>query len=211
MMMLPALRRFSSCERGATAAEFTLVLPLALLFLFGIIDVGRLMWTLNSAEKATQMGARAAVVSNFVPGGLAATNYGTTLGQGAVIPDTVFGAVSCTKPTSAVICGCPPQYSAPCPTLTPINTGTFDDIVARMRGVAPTILTRDVEIVYSNSGLGYAGDPNGADVAPLVTVRAVGIGFTPLLFQFFGASFSLPTVSASLTMEDGDGPVGDSN
>lgn len=208
MKIFSALRRFSSCERGATAAEFTLVLPLALLFLFGIIDVGRLMWTLNSAEKATQMGARAAVVSSFVPGGLATTNYGTTLGQGAVIPTTSFGAARCSKPATAVTCTC---STTPCPTLTPINTGTFDDIVARMRGIAPTILPRDVEIVYSNSGLGYAGDPNGADVAPLVTVRAVGIDFTPLLFQFFGASFSLPTVSASLTMEDGDGPVGESN
>ncbi len=208
MIIFPALRQFPKCERGATAAEFTLVLPLALLFLFGIIDVGRLMWTLNSAEKATQMGARAAVVSSFVPGGLADTNYGTTLGQGAVIPTTSFGAAQCSKPTTTVTCTC---ATTPCPTLTPINTGTFDDIVARMRGVAPTILPRDVEIVYSNSGLGYAGDPNGADVAPLVTVRAVGIDFTPLLFQFFGASFSLPTVSASLTMEDGDGPVGESN
>lgn len=201
-------RNFKNCERGATAAEFALVLPLALLFLFGIIDVGRLMWTLNSAEKATQMGARAAVVSTFVPGGLAATNYGTTLGQGAVIPTTTFGAARCSKPANAVSCTC---TTTPCPTLTPINATTFDDIVVRMRGVAPTIAPNDVQITYSNSGLGYAGDPNGPDVAPLITVSAVGIDFTPLLFQFFGVSFSLPTISASLTMEDGDGPVTESN
>lgn len=184
------------------------MLPLALLFLFGIIDVGRLMWTLNSAEKATQMGARAAVVSSFVPGGLATTNYGTSLGQGAVIPVSTFGAASCSKPADAVSCTC---TVTPCPTLTPINSTTFDDIVVRMRGVAPTIAPSDIQITYSNSGLGYAGDPNGPDVAPLITVSAVGIDFTPLLFQFFGVSFALPTVSASLTMEDGDGPVTESN
>lgn len=199
----------SACQRGATAAEFALVLPIVLLFLFGIIDVGRLMWTLNTAEKATQMGARAAVVSTFVPGGLAATNFGTTLGQGAPITTTQFVSTTCVKPNNAVTCTCP--NGAPCPTLTPVNGGTFDAIVTRMRGVAPTIAPSDVQIVYSNSGLGYAGDPNGADVAPLVTVRAVGIDFTPLLFQFFGTSFALPTVSASLTMEDGDGPVSESN
>jgi hypothetical protein len=208
MKMLAFPRLFGVCQRGATAAEFTLVLPLVLLFLFGIIDVGRLMWTLNSAEKATQMGARAAVVSTFVPGGLAATNYGTTLGQGAAIPTTSFGAARCVKPANTVTCAC---LTTPCPTLTPVNGGTFDEIVARMQGVAPAIATNDVEIIYSNSGLGYAGDPNGADVAPLVTVSAVGIDFTPLLFQFFGTSFSLPTISASMTMEDGDGPVGESN
>lgn len=207
-MRISVLKHFSNCQRGATAAEFTFVLPIALLFLFGIIDVGRLMWTLNSAEKATQMGARAAVVSSFVPGGLAETNYGATLGQGATIPTTTFGAASCSKPTTTVACTCP---TAPCPALEPINGGTFDDIVARMRGVAPAIAPSDVQITYSNSGLGYAGDPNGPDVAPLITVSAVGIDFTPILFQFFDISFSLPTVSASLTMEDGDGPVSESN
>lgn len=204
-----SLRTFKFCQQGATAAEFALVLPLMLLFLFGIIDVGRLMWTLNSAEKATQMGARAAVVSTFVPGGLADTNYGLTLGQGAPVTTAQFVSTTCVKPANTVSCTCP--SGAPCPTLTPFNTGTFDAIVQRMQGIAPAIAPSDVEIVYSNSGLGYAGDPNGADVAPLVTVRAVGIDFTPLLFQFFGASFSLPTVSASLTMEDGDGPVSESN
>jgi Flp pilus assembly protein TadG len=204
MLSLP----FRACQRGATAAEFALVLPVVLLFLFGIIDVGRYMWTLNTAEKATQMGVRAAVVSTFVPGGLADINYGTTLGQGAVIPTSTFGATSCTKPANTVTCTC---ITAPCPTLTPVNGGTFDAIVARMHGVAPAIAPDDVTIVYSNSGLGYAGDPNGPDVAPLVTVSATGIAFTPLLFQFFGASFSLPTISASMTMEDGDGPVAESN
>lgn len=203
-----ALKPLTNCQRGATAAEFSLVLPIALLFLFGIIDVGRLMWTLNSAEKATQIGARAAAVSTLVPGGLAATNYSMTLGQGAAIPVTIFGAARCSKPANAVSCAC---TSTPCPTLTPINSTTFDDVVARMRSVAPTIAPDDVEITYSNSGLGYAGDPNGPDVAPLITVSAVGIDFTPLLFQFFGVSFSLPTISASLTMEDGDGPVSESN
>lgn len=206
--MRRASQYFTKCQQGATAAEFALVLPVALLFLFGIIDVGRLMWTLNTAEKATQMGARAAVVSTFVPGGLADTNYGITLGQGAEIPTTAFGAAKCSKATTTVACTC---STTPCPTLAPINSATFDAIVTRMRGVAPSILANNVEITYSNSGLGYAGDPNGADVAPLVTVRASGVRFTPLLFQFFGASFALPTASASLTMEDGDGAVGESN
>jgi len=56
--------------RGGSAAEFALVLPLLLIFLFGIIDVGRLMWTWNRAEKATQMGVRYAVVTDPVPEGL---------------------------------------------------------------------------------------------------------------------------------------------
>ncbi len=61
-----------------------MVLPLLILFLFGIIDVGRYMWTLNQVEKATQMGARMAVVTNMVPGGLAAQNYGSDPRPGRV-------------------------------------------------------------------------------------------------------------------------------
>ena len=55
-------------ERGASAAEFALVLPLLLLLLFGIIDAGRLAWEFNRAEKATQVGARVAVVTDPIPG-----------------------------------------------------------------------------------------------------------------------------------------------
>ena len=55
------LSRLKNAELGATAAEFAMVLPIVILFLLGTIDVGRLMWTWNKAEKATQFGARYAV------------------------------------------------------------------------------------------------------------------------------------------------------
>lgn len=207
---MPAVNRyFYRCNSGAAAAEFALVLPVFLLFLLGIIDVGRFMWTLNTAEKATQMGARAAVVSNFVAGGLFTADYSATLGQGAPITTDDFGAASCKMDDGTLQCDC---LTAPCPaTLTPTNTATFDAIVTRMSGIAPIIGANNVEIVYTNSGLGYAGDPNGADIAPLVTVSANNLTFTPLIFQFFGASFSMPTISATLTMEDGQGAVEHAN
>jgi TadE-like protein len=193
----------NNCE-ASTAAEFALVLPILILFLLGIIDVGRTMWLINTAEKATQIGARMAVVTDMVPGGLYAENYGATLGQGAAIPLTSFGAARCNKPATTVSCDC---LTTPCPTLTPLDAPAFDAIVTRMRQISSIIGASNVEIVYANSGLGYAGDPNGADVAPLVTVTARNLSFTPLLFQIFGASFALPPVSASLTMEDGAGTV----
>ncbi len=211
--MSAAQRPFLRCNSGASAAEFALVLPLLLLFLLGIIDVGRYMWTLNTAEKATQMGARAAVVSNFVPTGLSTKEYGAVLGQGAPIPLTQFDRVQCSKSGSTVSCNCPTGHTAPavCSTLGSPDSATFNAIVTRMRAIAPAISESNVRINYVNSGLGYAGDPNGADVAPLVTVSASNIAFTPLIFQFFGASFSMPTISATLTMEDGQGAVAFAN
>ena len=188
-------------ERGATAAEFAMVLPLLLLFLFGIIDVGRLMYTWNEAEKATQMGARMAVVTDMVPGGLAAMDYSTSLGQGVPVPTTTFGSASCTKPSSGVTCSC----TGNCPTLTPYNGTAFDNIVTRMKVFLPDLTAANVAIDYTNSGLGFSGDPNGADVAPLVTVRIVNMKFQPLTLLLFGAAFDMPEFRAALTLEDGSG------
>ena len=58
------------CEKAASAAEFALVLPLLLILLFGTIDAGRFLWAMNRAEKATQMGARYAIVTDPVSTGL---------------------------------------------------------------------------------------------------------------------------------------------
>ncbi|HET6942701.1 MAG TPA: TadE/TadG family type IV pilus assembly protein [Sphingomicrobium sp.] len=182
---------------GATAAEFGMVLPLLILLLLGIIDAGRYMWAVNKLEKATQMGARTAVVTDLIPTGLATANFGTSLGQGATIPTASFGEASC----SSSACTC----SGTCPTLTPYDAAAFQRIATRIKLIAPMISDSNITVVYTNSGLGYAGDPNGPDVAPIVTVRVSGVPFTPLIFQFFGGQLAFPTESASLTLEDGAG------
>jgi hypothetical protein len=186
---------------GAIGAEFALVSPILLLFLLGIVDVGRYMWEVNQLEKATQIGARMAVVTDMVPTDLANTNFGSTLGQGAEIPTSAFGGLHCEKPSGTVQCSCDSNCSGIGMTA---NATAFDAIVTRMAQIAP-IAAENVTVTYTNSGLGYAGDPNGSDVAPIVTVRAHDVTFVPLIFEFFGASTKLPAESASLTLEDASG------
>jgi len=70
----------------------------------------------------------------------------------------------------------------------------------------PELQANDVEIIYSPSGLGYAGNPNGPDLAPLVTVRLSGVPFQPMIFLALG-SIPLPVVRSSLTFEDGQGSL----
>ncbi len=60
------IRKLLIDRTAASAVEFALVLPLLLIFLLGIIDVGRWMWVNNKAQKAAQMGARFAVVTKPV-------------------------------------------------------------------------------------------------------------------------------------------------
>ena len=195
-------------NRASSAAEFALVLPLLIIFLLGIIDVGRLMWTWNRAEKATQMGVRYAVATDMVPNGLASYSFVVNggLSQGDAIPESSFGGASCYLDAGAVKCDC----TGTCSGITLIDSGSdaltaFNNIVSRMRLFMPQITASSVQIDYGYSGLGYAGDPNGSDVSPLITVRIKDMTFTPTLSQVFGVTIPLPGFSAALTMEDGQG------
>src|SRR4029450_13631321 len=97
-MMRPITRLVKSTS-GAGAAEFALTLPLFLLLLFGVIDAGRFMYEFNRAEKATQVGARVAIVTNVLSSGLRDEDYagqnigGTTLAPGDRIPAAALGTV----------------------------------------------------------------------------------------------------------------------
>ena len=199
------LRRLGLCNSGSTAAEFALTLPLLLIFILGIIDAGRLAWEYNRTEKATQVGARVAVVTNSFPSGLVSEDYvskvvgGVTLTQGDRIPATALGDLKCTR----TACTC---ATAPCPsTVGTIDTTTFDNVLLpRMQYMNPRIKAANVELHYTGSGLGYAGDPNGMQIAPIVTVKLTQMTFTPIT-TFLFASVNLPDFSTSLTAEDASG------
>lgn len=205
------IARFARDTHASSAAEFALVLPLLLIFLFGMIDVGRLMWTWNRAEKATQMGVRYAVVTDMVPNGLAAYSFvnGSTITQGDAIPESAFGGASCVINAGAVSCSC--KTGATCPSPLVSNSAdaltAFDNIVNRMRLFMPEIASTNVTVDYDYSGLGYAGDPNGPDVAPLVKVSLKQMTFQPTILMLFRSTIPLPSFSAALTMEDGQGTV----
>jgi Flp pilus assembly protein TadG len=187
------LRRLDSS--GASAAEFALVLPLLMLFIFGIIDAGRFLWEFNRAEKATQMGVRYAAVTDMVPATLATQNFALLNGipGGDPVPTSEFDTTSCDTTT----CTNGWCYSAT----------AFDNIVTRMNYMYPAITDSNVTVEYKNVGLGYAGDPTGPDVAPLVTVRLRNMTFQPVVGLIFGLSINMPDFAAGMTLEDGTGTV----
>jgi Flp pilus assembly protein TadG len=49
-------------RKGAAVVEFALVVPLVLLLLWGIVDIGRAFYTLNNLASAVREGARSAAV-----------------------------------------------------------------------------------------------------------------------------------------------------
>ena len=196
------MRALLNDRSGASAAEFAMGLPLLLILIFGTIDAGRWMWMNNQAEKATQMGARFAVVSNYVSSAIGDSYVGLCsppLTQGDPVPADCFTKVTCTSS------GC--------------DSGTFDStaftaVYDRMQDHLPQLTPENVTIEYSPSGPGYAGNPysiydadgnllhKAADVAPLVTVNLSSLQFQPMVCMVFLCSFNLPSATTTLSSED---------
>lgn len=197
------MSRLLQDRTAASAAEFALVLPLLLLLLLGMIDAGRWLWTYNRGEKAVQMGVRFAVVTDPVTSGLNSSYLGVGgLTQGDAIPASDFGKVTCTgggtvaSPT--VSCSC---TTSPCPALGTADNTAFKNLFDRLRAFMPETAPSNVKVIYSSSGLGYAGNPTEPDLSPLVTLEVSGLQFTPIS-GFLLTSFAMPTFTTSLTAED---------
>ena len=208
-------RRLLKSTSGSSAAEFGLVLPLFLILLFGVIDSGRFMWESNEAEKATQVGARVAVVTDVLSSGLRDEDYagqnigGTTLAPGDLIPAAALGSVKCTST------GCTCE-TAPCPSnLGTFNSTTFTNVlVSRMKWMYPSIKPENVVVRYRGSGFGFAeasgggGGGGGAteqiEISPLVTVTLTGVQFHPITTLLFN-TITMPDFSTTLTAEDASG------
>lgn len=198
---MKSLRSFLRNESGAGAAEFALVVPGLILFILGTIDVGLYAWNINRLEKATQLGARWAVATDMVPSGLASYSFAVSGGveQGTVVPQSAFPGVDCDQS------GCTCSPSGSCSFTPGFNSTAFNAIVTRMQQAEPRITAADVDIDYAWSGLGYAGDPNGPDVSPIVTVTVSNMTFQPITTLLFDAAVNLPASRYSLTAEDSEG------
>lgn len=195
------LNRFRRDQRGVSSAEFAMVLPLLLLFVVGTLDVGMYNWSINRAEKATQIGTRWAVATDMIPSGLASYSFAVDGGipQGTVVPPSAFPGITCDENG----CTCNGSCSFP----TTMDNDAFNRLVDRMQDIKPDITPSDVTVDYAYSGLGFSGDPNGPDVAPIVTVSVDGLQYQPITLVMFGETLDLPSYRYSLTSEDGEGTV----
>lgn len=86
----PASSARRTRQRGAAAIEYALILPALLLFVVGIIDTGRLIWTYATLSRAAEAAARCAAVNTTECGTegqiqsyAAAQAWGLTIDAGA--------------------------------------------------------------------------------------------------------------------------------
>jgi hypothetical protein len=134
---VPASRR----QRGQTLAEFALVLPIFLLVVFGLIDVGRFVYTDATLSQAAREGARlAATEAPWVGVPSIASNPGCVTTPSA-IAGTPGGHV------------CPPDTAA-------LKQDVQNAVNRMVAG-----LTR-ISIVYLSCNGGATSDPLTTDPAP---------------------------------------------
>ena len=206
-MSVPLSRLWRS-DRAAAGAEFALVAPLMVALILGMVDVGRFMWEVNKAEKATQLGARFAIVTDPVSTGLVEADFVTSgpggTKAGDLIPASTIGALTCTS-TTCTCTACSVTVGSA------VNSTAFNAIVTRMKWVDPNITASNVRVTYRGSGFGFAGDaavgggvPETMEISPLVTVSLTGMTFQPAT-SFLLASINLPAASTTLPAEDAAG------
>lgn len=189
--------------RAAAAAEFALIVPVFLMLFLGILDIGLWMWTHNRAEKATQAAVRHAAVIDYVPAGLVTTNFAAAynIPSGDSVPVGTIPTINCAG-----------SLGATCDSFGWDGTA-YAAILARARLQFPELTAANLSLRYEHVGLGYAGDPNGSDISPVVTVEIVDNGADNRLFQpiflglFMPNGFNLSGIGSSMTMEDGAGDL----
>lgn len=78
-------------NRGAIAAEFALVVPLLLAFIFGTIEFGRFMWMRNSLQTAAEAAARCSALNSALCTTSADTqSYAVNSAMGVTVPPSTF-------------------------------------------------------------------------------------------------------------------------
>jgi hypothetical protein len=203
--------RLARDQDGAILVEATVTMTVLLVFVLGSIDFLVAFYQWNAAAKALLVGARIAAVSDPVADGLNNLSIavaGPFMPAGAPMPSFV---VRCDG--AARTCTC----EGACTGITGYNDAAMNTIVfgrgssscsdatslyyAGMCDIFPRITAANVVIVYTQTGLGYVGRPNG----PVPTI-SITLQNLPFQFYFLGGLMGLSKINipavASIGGED---------
>jgi len=186
------VRDFHNNSEGATLIETSLIFTLLILMTLGFVDLARAFYQWNIAEKATQIGVRAAIITDPVAEELASYDCADgviSLGTKCESSTKTFPTIICSGSTSA------------CSNGDTFDTIAFNTILSRMQVVYPQLQASQVVVEYRDVGLGFAGR---AKPVPAITVRLNNIPFN---FVVLNSLLGLPTITmpdfhATLVGED---------
>jgi len=197
------LRAFKHNEEGAVTVETSLVLTLVILCTGGVLECGLAFWQWNSAQQAARHGARLASVSPPLSQDLMTmTGLGNGVEAGDPFPDY---EVICSGGTQSCNQGNFDTLALENLVFGPDGDGVCEKTALLRRGicdVVPFVKVENIDVVYQNSGFGFAGLPS--DPAPLITVTVKDLEFNLIFLDiFFPNQFlKIPPVSVSVMHED---------
>lgn len=195
---------FVAKEDGAALVEAALVMPILLLIMFGLMELGLYFWNASLAGKAVQLGVRRAIVSDAV-----AVGPGLDPAESEGYWDGLPPGLRCfPAPRETGPC---PSFSVECDTVRRCDcTGggcrfTFaaerlSPILQAMQAVMPSLRAENLRIGYATNGLGYVGRPVPVPVD--VTVSLIGVTYRPILLGDLMGSVLPLRASARLPGED---------
>jgi Flp pilus assembly pilin Flp len=215
MSLSAIIARLIRDEDGGPLVEVAVILPILITFLFGGVDFLNAFYQWNAAAKAVEVGARIAAVSDPVASGLntlADNAVGSTVALGSPMPNFEVAcdgsSVSCRCVRGA--CNGMGFYSADAMGLIVYgrsgksNCGSVrSEYFAGMCDVFQRILPRYVSVVYTQTGLGFAGRGLGPVPTIAVSLNAPW-SKAKLPFRFFFLPFpaiEIPSVTTSITGE----------
>lgn len=222
MSMLRRLRKFGAREDGLAAVEFVAAMIFFVVIVFFSFEVAVAVFWNATAEKAAQIGARLAIVSDPAvasqgcPGTPNPDTNGDWAGNdGDPVPAGVLPLRNCRNGAAGAIYGTSCTIANTCHTWAPVECvggmgGSCDEmgftaVAERMRSIFNLATNDRITIRYEDTGLGFAGGP----VIPLVTVEIANVPYDLLFASLLGrmsgtgtAAINMPTVSATLTGED---------
>lgn len=208
-------------QGGAVIVEATLMIVLTLVLVLGSIDFFYAFYQWNMANKAVQLGARIAAVSDPVAAGLASFDWSTytpnlSPGDALAIPTSdsnrlylleCNGATAtCANKSSS---GFTASYSATAMDTivygrgnTACNPNAVGAYNLGMCNLLPGIGPANVKITYEDTGLGYAYRPDGPIPTIVVQLQNVPFHFFFLSGLLGFTTIDIPAETTTITGED---------
>jgi len=200
------LKRFARSQDGATMVEMAIAMTLLLLLTLGFVDLGNALYQWNSANKAVQVGARLAAISNPVATGLAAA--APTATPGAPVEAGAYGPFDCTSTASA---SCPGFNATNFSRIFRGDTAvTSNDACPAPTGSQrpgmchfyPLLKRENVVVRYAATGLGYQTRQAGPVPTITVSLRNVKFQFFFLNGLLGFREIDMPAMLSTVTGED---------
>jgi len=199
-------------QGGGPFVEAAVMIPILLTFVLGSVDFINAFVQWNQATKTVEVGARIAAVSDPVASGLntiptnalsSSTLLGDTMPDFEVTCDGHSQACTCTRGSTGM-----GTYSATAMNLIVYGRGGHSSCTtatsyytAGMCNMFGSITPAHVKVVYSQTGLGFAG--RSAGPVPTITVSIENLQFQ---YFFLGglmrlANMTMPALSTTITGE----------